>query len=87
MDSLMTPNPVPMSHRNDSVIEHPFVMIPANPVAKSHERYSNAGKHDHTISLLGLRAVLGDGLCALRHGVLGELTGEDESDRGLDFSR
>jgi hypothetical protein len=38
-------------------------------------------------SLLGLRAVLGDGLGALRDGVLGQLTGEDESDGCLDLSR
>jgi hypothetical protein len=37
-------------------------------------------------SLLGLRRVLGDGLGALRHGVLGQLTGEDEADGGLDLS-
>ena len=32
------------------------------------------------------RAVLGDGLGALRDGVLGELTGEEETDGGLDLS-
>ena len=36
-------------------------------------------------SLLG-RGELGDGLGTLRDGVLGELSGEDESDRGLDLS-
>ena len=36
--------------------------------------------------LLGGRGVLGDGLGALRHGVLGKLTGEDEADRGLDLA-
>lgn len=30
--------------------------------------------------------VLGDGLGALRNGVLGQLTGKDEADRGLDLS-
>jgi hypothetical protein len=32
------------------------------------------------------RRVLGDSLGALRHGVLGKLTGQDQADRGLDFS-
>ena len=32
------------------------------------------------------RGVLGDGLGTLRDGVLGQLTGEDETDRGLDLS-
>ena len=36
--------------------------------------------------LLGA-GVLGDGLGALRDGVLGELTGEEEPDRGLDLAR
>ena len=36
--------------------------------------------------LLALGRVLGDGLGALRHGVLGKLTREDESDGGLNFS-
>ena len=36
--------------------------------------------------LLGGRGVLGDGLGALGHGVLGKLTGEDEADRGLDLA-
>ena len=36
-------------------------------------------------SLLGA-GVLGDSLCALRHGVLGELSGQEESDSGLDLS-
>ena len=36
--------------------------------------------------LLGA-GVLGDGLGALRHGVLGELTGEEEPDSGLDLAR
>ncbi len=31
--------------------------------------------------------VLGNGLGALRDGVLGELTGEDETDRGLNLAR
>lgn len=33
------------------------------------------------------RGVLGDGLGAFRHGVLGQFTGEDEPDRGLDLAR
>lgn len=37
--------------------------------------------------LLGRGRVLGDGLGALRHGVLGQLTREDQSHRGLDFAR
>lgn len=36
--------------------------------------------------LFGGRGVLGDGLGALRDGVLGQLTGEDEADRSLDLS-
>ena len=36
--------------------------------------------------LLGGRGVLGDGLGALRHGVLGKLTGKDETDGGLDLT-
>lgn len=36
--------------------------------------------------LLGGGGVLGDGLGALRHGVLGELTGKDEADGGLDLA-
>jgi len=36
--------------------------------------------------LLGGRGVLGDGLGALRDGVLGKLTGEDEADGGLDLA-
>ena len=36
--------------------------------------------------LFGGRRVLGDGLGALRDGVLGEFTGEDESYRGLDLA-
>lgn len=37
--------------------------------------------------LLGGGRVLGDSLGALRHGVLGKLTREDEADRGLDLAR
>ena len=37
--------------------------------------------------LLGGGRVLGDGLGALRDGVLGQLTGEDESYGGLDLAR
>ena len=40
---------------------------------------------DQTKDLLG-RSVLGHGLGAFRDGVLGELTREQESDGGLDFS-
>ena len=36
--------------------------------------------------LLGGRGVLGDGLGALRDGVLGKLTGEDETDGGLNLA-
>ena len=39
---------------------------------------------DATSNLLG-GGVLGDGLGAFGHGVLGELTGEEEADGGLDF--
>ena len=39
---------------------------------------------DQVRDLLGA-GVLGDGLGALRDGVLGELTGEEEPDSGLDF--
>ena len=39
-------------------------------------------------TLLSLaRVVLGDGLGALRDGVLGQLTGEDQADSSLDFAR
>jgi len=38
-------------------------------------------------SLFRGRRVLGDGLGALRDGVLGKLAREDEADRGLDFPR
>lgn len=37
--------------------------------------------------LLGGRRVFGDGLGAFGNGVLGEFTGEDESDGGLDLTR
>jgi len=37
------------------------------------------------IPLLG-RGVLGDSLGSLRHGVLGQLTGQKQTDSGLDFS-
>lgn len=33
------------------------------------------------------RRVLGDSLGTLRHGVLSQLSGQDETDRGLDFTR
>jgi hypothetical protein len=36
----------------------------------------------HMSHLFGGRGVLGDGLGALRDGVLGQLTGEDEADTG-----
>ena len=36
--------------------------------------------------LLGGGGVLGDGLGALRHGVLGKLTGKDEADGGLNLA-
>ena len=36
--------------------------------------------------IVGSRVVLGDGLGTLRDGVLGELSGEDETDGGLDLS-
>ena len=65
-------------------------MIPCgvpNPSAKSHENTAKTRRLIRGSCLLGLRAVLGDGLGALRDGVLGQLTREDESDRGLDFSR
>ncbi len=39
----------------------------------------------HRTNLLG-RGVLGDGLGAFGHGVLGELSGEDEADSGLDLA-
>lgn len=41
--------------------------------------------YDCTTSLLGA-GVLGDGLGALRHGVLRELSGEEQADGGLDFA-
>jgi len=41
---------------------------------------------NHNTYLLALGRVLGDGLCSLRHGVLGEFTRQNESDRGLDFA-
>jgi len=40
---------------------------------------------ENSESLLGA-GVLGDGLGALRHGVLGELTGQEETDGGLDLA-
>lgn len=39
-----------------------------------------------THSLLGGGGELGDGLCAFGHGVLGQLSGKEESDSGLDLS-
>ena len=47
---------------------------------KSTELGSGESKH----SLLGA-GVLGHGLGALRHGVLGQLTGEEQTDCGLDL--
>lgn len=38
-----------------------------------------------TNRLFRARRVLGDRLGTLRHGVLGQLAGEDETDGGLDF--
>lgn len=43
------------------------------------------GRMETTSTLLG-RRVLGDTLGALRDGVLGQLSGEDEADRCLDLS-
>ena len=65
----------------------PIVVIPMchQPHCK---KAQETQKQDMTDAiLLGLRRVLGDGLRALRDGVLGKLTGEDESDGSLDFSR
>lgn len=42
---------------------------------------------DSRIHLFRGRRVLGDGLGALRDSVLGEFTGEDETDRSLDLAR
>ena len=43
-------------------------------------------QESRTVHLLG-GSVLGDGLGALRHGVLGELTGEEQADSSLDLAR
>ena len=40
---------------------------------------------ENSESLLGA-GVLGDGLGALRHGVLGQLSGQEQTDSGLDLS-
>ena len=40
-----------------------------------------------TLLLFRGRGVLGNGLGALRHGVLGQLTGKDQANGGLDFPR
>ena len=37
------------------------------------------------VDLLGA-GVLGDSLCSLAHGVLGQLTGQEQTDGGLDLS-
>ena len=45
--------------------------------------YTTPGENDHLRLGAG---ELGDGLGAFRDGVLGELTGKDEPDSGLDLS-
>ena len=47
---------------------------------------SNAQIKQDQSTLFRRRRVLGNGLGALRDGVLGKFTGEDETDRGLDLS-
>jgi len=49
---------------------------------KSNARKEKQYKHH----LFRGRGVLGDGLSAFRDGVLGQLTGQDETDRGLDLA-
>jgi hypothetical protein len=56
------------------------------PLRKSQIKAESPRQQAAKSCLLGLRGVLGDGLGALRDGVLGQLTGEDESDGGLDLS-
>jgi hypothetical protein len=43
--------------------------------------------YNNTASLLGTRAELGHGLCALGYGVLSEFTRQDQPDTGLDLAR
>jgi hypothetical protein len=49
-------------------------------------REKKESQHTTSTHLFRARRVLGDGLGAFRHGVLGEFTGEDEADGGLDLS-
>ena len=51
--------------------------------------FGAGAKPQHPLGAIRLRrgSVLGDGLCALRDGVLGELTGEDEAHSSLDLTR
>ena len=55
----------------------------ANPVPEE----ENDKSKTPTSRLFRARRVLGDGLGAFRHGVLGKLAGEDETDGCLDLAR
>ena len=54
----------------------------ANPMPEREKRKANTT----SAHLFRARGVLGDGLGTFGHGVLGELTREDEAHRGLDLS-
>jgi hypothetical protein len=55
-------------------------------VKNQREKKANNTPKAQPADLFRARGVLGDGLGAFRHGVLGQLTREDEADGGLDFT-
>jgi len=79
-----------MTHRKwlQKPISTPL-LIPIVPQPHCIENTQTQNQHphaNHQSCLLALGRVLGDGLCALGDGVLGQLTRQDESDGGLNFS-
>lgn len=56
------------------------------PYALEREKTREKHRLQITSRLFRARRVLGDGLGAFRHGVLGKLAGKDEADRGLDLA-
>ena len=80
----------PMTHRNvlmKTRFNTAVPLYPQTPLQIEIRKSQPWTKYEPvTTCLLALRRILGDGLCAFRHSVLGEFTRQDESDWGLDLS-
>ena len=74
-------------HPTTSPIATPIHSSPPNTLIQSIISKHNQSQNTRMHAMHLPRGELGDGLGAFRDGVLGEFTGEDEADGGLDLTR